>query len=607
MSDALLPYYDRELNALRSLAAEFAATHPKIAGRLRLAPESVDDPHVARLLEGVAFLAARVHHRLDDEFPELTDALLGVLYPHYLAPFPSAAIAQFEPRPELSVPVRLPAGLAVETEPVQGETCRFRTAWPLTLWPVEIENVRLAGLPLPAPANPLAAGAISVLRITLKCSSAQANFADLGLDRLRVFLRGASNVTLPLYELLCAHALSVAYAEGPSDSSPVVLPASAIEPAGFAPEEALVPWPARSFSGFRLLTEYFALPEKFLFIDFSRMDGKTLLCNGNRLEIFVYLDRALPELERTIGADTLALGCNPIINLFPQHCEPIQLTHTDVEYRIVPDARRPAAMEVWQVERVRETRSDSTSRPWRPFYRLTHGDPEGDVPGGFYQLSRRASAAPLAGSEVYIGPYDPEFDPDAATDAVLSIDALCLNRDLPVALPFGGGHPELRLSEALPSVRRLSCLTAPTAPLRPPLRERRFWRLVSHVSLGHLSIVGGPEGAAALREVLRLYDLRDSAETRLAIGGLIGVSAKPGSARVPGSRAGAFCRGVDVTLEFEAGAWQSAGLYLLAAVLDRFLALHATVNSFARTNAVLRGRPGRAAAWPARAGMQVLL
>src|ERR1700719_1583575 len=124
MSGELLPDYDRELNALRRLAAEFAIAHPKIAGRLRLAPDVVDDPHVARLLEGVAFLAARVHHRLDDEFPELTEALLGVLYPHYLAPVPSAAIAQFEPQPELSVPLRLPAGLAVETEPVQGETCR---------------------------------------------------------------------------------------------------------------------------------------------------------------------------------------------------------------------------------------------------------------------------------------------------------------------------------------------------------------------------------------------------------------------------------------------------------------------------------------------------
>src|SRR5713226_5150018 len=144
MSDALLPYYDRELNALRSLAAEFAATHPKIAGRLRLAPESVDDPHVARLLEGVAFVAARVHHRLDDEFPELTDALLSVLYPHYLAPVPSAAIVQYRPEADLAQPVRAPAALALETEPVHGESCRFRTAWPVTLWPIEIDSVRLS-------------------------------------------------------------------------------------------------------------------------------------------------------------------------------------------------------------------------------------------------------------------------------------------------------------------------------------------------------------------------------------------------------------------------------------------------------------------------------
>src|SRR5713226_2644799 len=197
MSDALLPYYDRELNALRSLAAEFAATHPKIAGRLRLAPDAVDDPHVARLLEGAAFLAARVHHRLDDEFPELTDALLGVLYPHYLAPVPSTAIVQFQPQPDLALPVRLADGVALETEPVRGGPCRFRTAWPLTLWPIEIESVRLSGLPLSAPANPLAGGAVAVLRIVLKCSSADATFATLGVDRLRFFLRGAANVALP--------------------------------------------------------------------------------------------------------------------------------------------------------------------------------------------------------------------------------------------------------------------------------------------------------------------------------------------------------------------------------------------------------------------------
>lgn len=607
MFDALLPYYNRELNAIRRLAADFAAAHPKIAGRLRLAPDAVDDPHVARLLEGAAFLSARVHHRLDDEFPELTDALLGVLYPHYLAPVPSAAIVQFQPQPDLALPVRLGAGIALESEPVRGETCRFRTAWPLTLWPVEVESVRLSGLPLSAPPNPLAGGAVAVLRIGLKCSSGDATFASLGVDSLRFFLRGAANVALPLYEMLCAHTISVAYADGPSDATPVIVPATVIAPAGFAPEEALLPWPARSFAGFRLLSEYFAFPEKFLFVDFTKIEAKTLLSSGSRLEIFAYLDRALPELERAIGSDALALGCAPIINLFPQRCEPVSLTHTETEYRIVPDARRPAAMEVWQVERVRETSPDGGPRPWRPFYRLTSSDPDGETPGGFYHAVRRDTVAQLTGSEVYLAPHDPGFDPGVAAGSVLSIDALCFNRDLPAALPFGGGRPELRLVEGYSAVARLACLTAPTATLRPPLRARRFWHLVSHLSLGHLSVVGGAEGAAALREVLRLYDLRGSAETRAAIDALVGVSAAPGTARVPGARVGAFCRGLDVTLEFEQRPWQDAGLYLLAAVLDRFLALHATVNSFVRTAAVLRGANGRAAVWPARAGMRVLV
>jgi type VI secretion system protein ImpG len=607
MSDSLLPYFDRELNAIRQLAAEFAAANPKIAGRLRLSADAVDDPHVARLLEGVAFLAARVHHRLDDEFPELTDAMLGVLYPHYLAPVPSCAVVQFHCQDDLQAAYRVAPGIALDTEPVRGESCRFRTAYPLTLWPLEIETVRLSGLPLAAPANPDANGAVAVLRIALKCAAPTGSFAQLGVDRLRFFLRGAANISLPLYELLCGHVLSVAYADGPTETAPVVVPRDSIVPVGFAEEETLLPWPARSFSGFRLLTEYFAFPEKFLFLDFLRMDGKTLVSGGNRLEIFVYLDRAVPELERALGPDALALGCTPIVNLFSQRCEPLPLTGAETEYRIVPDLRRPASREVWQVERVRETQPDGSSRPWRPFYRLTHGDPDEAEPGGFFHTVRRDTTAPLTGSEVYLAPHDPDFDPVGASQPTLSIDALCTNRDLPSDLPFGGGHPRVQLVEGEAAVTRVNCITAPTTPLRAPLRERGFWRLVSHLSLGHLSVVGGEAGALALKEILRLYDLRDSAETRAAIEALQAVTARPGTARVPGARVGAFCRGLDVLLEFDARSWQVGGLYLLASVLDRFLALHATVNSFARTSVTLRGRPGRVAAWPARAGARVLL
>ena len=619
MSDTLLPYYDRELAAIKRLAAEFAETHPKIAGRLRLSADAVDDPHVARLLEGVAFLAGRVHHRLDDEFPELTDSLLGLLYPHYLAPVPSCMVAQLDCQAELLIPARLPAGVALETELVHGETLRYRSTSAVTLWPVEVENVRLSGLPIVAPPNPAASGAAGVLRITLKCLSPDATFAQLGVDRLRFFLRGPANQTLPLYELLCGHAISIAYADTAVDAAPVVVPGTNIKPAGFAPDEALLPWSARGFSGFRLLTEYFAFPEKFLFLDFTGIDTKTMISGGNRLEIFVYLDRAAPELERSIGQQALALGCTPLVNLFAQRCEPIRLTHTDTEYRVVPDARRPRAAEVWSVDRVRETLPDGSFRPWRPFYRLSESAGGGASPGqtrgpsgaggeatgGYYHVARRSASPGVPGTEVFIAPNDPSFYPDKPADTVLSVDALCLSRDLPTDLPFGGGHPTLRLVEGAAAVAAIRAVTPPSTTLRPPLRERGFWRLVSHLSLGHLAVTGGTDGANALKEVLRLYDLRETAETHSAIEAITTISARPGTARAPG-RLGAFCRGLDVTLEFEPRTWQGSGLYLLASVLEHFLALHGTINSFTRTTVTLRGRPGTAAAWPARSGTRVL-
>lgn len=610
MSDTLLPYYERELEALRRLAAAFATEYPKIAGRLRLTRDGANDPHVDRLLEGVAFLGARVQHRLDDEFPELTDALLSVLYPHYLAPFPSVAIACFTPDPGLTGPMSVPAGLELDTEPVRGETCRFRSAYPLTLWPIEIDSVRLSGLPLAAPPNPAAGAAVACLRIGLRCLQPEMTLSQLGIDQLRVFLRGA---TAPaLLELLSAHALGVALADNPEDRAPVLLGPDSIRPVGFGPEEALLPWPARSFSGFRLLSEYFAAPEKFHFLDFTRLGGKTLLNAGSRLDLFVYLDRLTPELERAVDASCFAIGCTPIVNLFAQRCDPIHLDHSSIEYRVVPDARRPQAMEVWSLDRVRETTADSQSREWQPFYRLTNpgaGPPasDDDLPGGSYLTARREAVGSGAGTEVFLLPHDPAFDPARVEDGVLSLDATCLNRDLPAALPFGGGHPHLRIVEGQAAVASVTCLTPPTPTLRRPTREKTFWRLISHLSLGHLSVTGGEAGAAALAEVLRLYDLRDSAETRTAIRALTSVTAAPGVARVPGSRLGAFCRGLDVTLTFDASAWAPGGLFLLASVIDRFLALHASVNSFVRTRVVLTGRPDTVAAWPPRAGARVLL
>jgi type VI secretion system protein ImpG len=607
MSERLLPFYNRELDALRSRAGQFAEAYPKVAGRLRLTPDAVDDPHVERLLEGVAFLSARVQQRLDDEQPEITDALLGVLYPHYLAPVPSAAIVQFGCKPDSRAAAVVPAGTALLTDPIRGEPCRFRTCYDTTLWPVVVESVRLTGLPLTAPVIPAAKGARSSLRIVLRLADPEARFNELGISGLRFFLRGPAEQSLQLYALLCGHTVGVALANGPNDDRPTPLPPGTVQPVGFAPEQALYPWSARSFSGFRLMTEYFALPEKFLFVDLTGLDARTLVQEGDRMEIFVYFDQDAPALERRLQADCLALGCTPVVNLFRRRCEPIRLDHQRTEYPVVADNRFPGSFEIWSIEQVREMRDDGTSKPWRPFYRHPADRvPEADI-AGVYLPVRRESAAPATGTEMLLAPFDRFLSVDQPAGTVLSVDALCTNRDLPNQLPFGAGQPRLHLAEGISAVTDIVCLTAPTPSWRPALREQRSWRLISHLSLGHLSMVEGDAGAEMLREVLRLYDVRDTGDTRIAIDGLVSVRAQEGTARVPGSRAGSFCRGLDVTLEFDATAWASAGSFLLASVLERFLALRCAANTFVRTTAVVQGRPGEAVRFPPRAGARVLL
>ncbi|MBW6400964.1 type VI secretion system baseplate subunit TssF [Roseomonas sp. HJA6] len=608
MSESLLPYYNRELRAIRKLAGEFADAYPKVAARLRVTPEAVDDPYVERLLEGVAFIAARVQQRLDDELPEFSETLLEMLSPHLLAPVPSMTTLKLSPPPEAQGPTQVPRGLMVETEPVRGEPVRFSTCHDVTVWPVTVESFRLSGLPITAPANNRVQGALAVLRITLRTANPELTFAKLGLDRLRLHLRGIGAQAALLHELLCTSTLGLALADSPVDPRPTLLEPEALQPAGFAAEEAALPWPNRSFAGYRMLTEWFAFPEKFLYLDINGLDARTLLQESDKLDIFIYLSRAMPELERTLGPENVALGCTPAINLFPQRCEPISLDGTQSEWMVVPDARRPGALEIYSVEGVRESRSDGRRRTVLPFYRLGRSETDEALLSEVNYVSfRRGATLPITGTQTWIELRDSAFDPAQPAEGVLTVEALCCNRDLPALLPFGAGQPRLRVAQGGAPVSAVDCISPPTPTLRPRLNDRGAWRLISHLALNHLSVTGGEGGAAALREILRLHDLRDTAETRAALGAIVAVDTRAGIARLPGGRAGAFARGLDVTLTFDPAAWQAAGLYPLAQVLERFLALQVSVNAFSRTLIALRGRPGVVARFAPRSGTRTLL
>ena len=426
MSESLLPYYNRELRAIRRLAGEFADAYPKVAARLRVTPEAVDDPYVERLLEGVAFIAARVQQRLDDELPEFSETLLDMLAPQLLSPVPSMTTLRIAPPPESQGPVKVDRGLMVETEPVRGEPVRFTTCHDVTVWPLAVESFRLSGLPIAAPPNNRVQGAMAVLRITLRTTTPEVTFAKLGLDRLRLHLRGVGAQAALLHELLCTATLGIALADSPADPRPTLLGPECLQPAGFAPEEAALPWPNRTFAGYRLLTEWFAFPEKFLYLDFTGLEARTLLQDSDRLDVFVYLSRAMPELERMVGAENVALGCTPAINLFPQRCEPIALDGTQSEWMVVPDARRPGALEIYTVDGVRESRPDGRRRAVLPFYRLGRVDhDDANVAEVNYVTFRRGATPPVTGTQTWIELRDEEFDPAQPAEGVLTVEARC--------------------------------------------------------------------------------------------------------------------------------------------------------------------------------------
>ncbi len=613
MSEALLPYYNRELSFLRRQGARFAEAHPKIAGRLRLGADSSEDPHVERMLEAFAFLTARIRHKIDDDFPELTESLLGVLYPHYAAPLPSMTVVQLElgaDQTELTKGYEVARHSPLETEPIQGEPCRFRTCYPVTLWPIAVESAVLARPPFQAPRTEWSGEAASVLRVRLTCLGASMTFAKLGLSSLRFFLKGQPQHAETLYELLFNNVRGIALANGPDDANAVILDNDCLQPVGFGSDESVLPYSARSLPGYRLLTEYFAYRQKFLFCDLAGLGPRVLKNIGRSLEIYLFLDRAVPDLEQNLSADTFRLGCTPIVNLYRQRAEPIALTHGEHEYRVVPDARHPLAHEVYSIDRASACGPNDEEAEYRPFFSLQHAAGDQAAPVYWHASRRAAEEGPAtldSGTEMHLSLVDLSQSPAATAGWTVDVETTCLSRDLPQRLPYGGDQPRLHLTSGGGPVARVSCLTPPSRTLRPYLRQGALWKLVSHLSLGHQSLVDHDDKATALREILKLYDFADSAEVRKMIDGIEGVRSRHVVSRVRGRHHGGFCQGVEINVTFDEAKFAGTGLFLFASVLERFFALYCSVNSFTKLIATVKGREGELRRWSPRAGEKPLI
>lgn len=582
--DDLLEYYRRELAYLRVQSGDFAARYPKVAQRLALSGAESPDPHTERLIEAVAFLTARVHRDLDREFPAVAGGLLDNLCPSLTQPVPSMTVMQMTLDPsqgKVTAGLPVPRGTGLQAMAPGGETCRMRTAWDLTLWPLRVASVRLE--------DP------RTLRLEVQCTG-EVDVSELELDRLRIHLAGELLTTMPLQELLVTGVEQVELLAG--GGAIHRLGRRSLAEVGFAEGEEVVPQPPHAHPAYGLLQEYFAFPRKFQFFDVSGLRGR--LGQGRSFSLRITFDRSARVLS-LLTADNFLLGCVPAVNLFALTSEPLRMDRRQYEYLLVPDFQRDAITEVHSVVSV--TASDPRSeRPARIPALHAEPDPGEDGPANLFWTLRRETSLrkEIPGTDVFISFVDRAEVHAVPSEPVIYAQTLCTNRRLAEQLPPGARF----FGEGVSSSTRIRSLYQPSAQRDPILGSKAMWALVTLLRLNHRSLVDGSNGAHTLRQMLMLF-AGDSARDQAQVRGIQRLAARNATARLGQDSWRGHVRGTEVTLEFDPEAFAGGSPLVLASVLARFFALYTTANSFVRLSVLRGGEPWMQ--WPAMSGRQWLI
>lgn len=616
MSESLDAWYQRELDFLRNSTTEFAARFPKIANRLSLSATGIKDPHVERLIQAFAYLNARTRHKLDDSFPELADAMLGVLYPHLLAPVPSTSVVSLKLSPaqkDQTTGHAIPSGTLLESERINGYNCPFRTCYPMTLFPLEPQSVRLLPRPFSGPPTPGRAEAASVLRFEFQTYDSAKSLAAYPLTTLRFYINIPNfEKAARLLELVLSKSIEVVVTGAAGSSSVSVLPNSVIRQVGFTAGDAMLPQSARSFPGYRLLTEYFVLPHKFLFFEITGLTPEVLAGLGNKLEISILLREHAAEIESAVNRESVRTGCTPIINLFRRTADAIPLNFRNSEYRIIPDARAESSMEIYSVDSIAVDDQDGAPRTYQPFYSVEHSSMADDT--GYWHATRRPG--PVEGdvgtlkdpTEVYVSLVDAEFSPRRPGKGLLYAGLTCFSRDLPeeLAKQRDASRIQFEIVGGRGPVSEIRCLVSPTATLRRHMGRRNLWPLISQLSLNHLSLTSCDNAVSAVREMLALNDLKESAQTRNLIQGIEKITSTRSVQRVNGG----FANGTLIHVLFDEENFTGDSVYLFASLLSHYFSMYTTINSFTRLTATTHDREARGIEswkWTARAGEKPLI
>lgn len=586
----LAQYFRDELAYLRVQGKAFAQAHPELA---RFLAEQTTDPDVERLLEGFAFLTGSLRARIEDEFPELTHGLLGLLWPNYLRPVPSLTMMQFTVLPgAIAHPTRLEAGCQLDSRPQEGVICHFRTCRPCWIYPADIREI-----------NAQSGADLSTISLSVALHTPSAA-NTLQLDKLSWHLGGDRYTAHELYHWLCRR---VTHLELEVAGQRYPLAASSVRPIGFSRDEALLPYPDNVYSGYRVLQEFFSFPEGLLFFGLSEqaLSLPAQLVTGFTLHFC--FDRPLPATFR-IRPDTFMLNCVPAINLFQHDSEPITLNGQRHEYPLKASYREGDNFEIFSVDSVEgwleggSGRIRGGRRVYHPFESFRHQRDQAAGRDAFYYRMRVRETVASRGFEHALSFMRGDESQIVGLNEAVSVRLTCTNRNKAATLQAGDICVPTGMSPSFATFRNLQ---RPTRPLRPVLDGSLHWMLISNLSLNYLSLLQRD----ALVQILRTYDfpaLHDKQAAQVShkrLAGIVSIDSAPLDRLVQGMPV----RGLRSELSLSQQAFGSEGeLYLFSTVLAHFLGLYASVNSFHQLEVINLDNRERYR-WPVQIGQHSLM
>lgn len=573
-------YFQDELNNLKDLGAEFAKNHPAVAPMLS---GLSTDPDVERLLEGVAFLTALMRQKLDDDFPEIIHELFQLIWPHYLRPLPAATIVAFKPKTSLKQAIAVPKGVQLCSAAVDGTACHFKTCYDVMVHPLSIKDAVLEDKPGHPPA------------ICLDLTLQDINLSEWQPEYLRLHLSADPSQAADIYLLLRKHLRQIVLL--PSDSGEAaVLSPDHLQPVGFDAAQGLLPYPTQSFPGYRILQEYFILPEKFLFFDLTGWQRWKQRGDGDRFSIRFELD-SLRGGPRRVRKDNFTLAATPVVNLFSHDANPIRLDHRKSEYLVSPTGSNGTNYQVYSIDKVTGfVQGTAQERSYDPF-ELFSPDPEANP--SYHLNIRRSPVRPGFDSYLSVA-YPPGSGmPQIET---LSIQLQCTNGFLPEGLQVGDiCHP----TSSTPEFVEFRNIRPPTSNILPPIGENLLWKLLSHLCLNYRTLIS----AENLNALLSLYNFEENRDrpTFLANQKRLDSIQKVRSTSSDRLVDRVIMRGRQINLELRQDHFSGPGdLFLFGTVLDFFLGAYASINTFTQLTVkeVLKGEVYQ---WPARIGDHPLI